>query len=52
MMPFCLGLYTVPAGLAFSFPVTTSPMGCFEICQDVTMESTKMQAIEKCILVS
>ncbi|KAL5111103.1 putative malate dehydrogenase 1B [Taenia crassiceps] len=44
------GLYGVPAGLAFSFPVTTSPMGCFEICQDVTMESTKMQAIEKCIL--
>uniref|UniRef100_A0A158R850 Malate dehydrogenase 1B n=1 Tax=Taenia asiatica TaxID=60517 RepID=A0A158R850_TAEAS len=42
--------YSVPAGLAFSFPVTTSPMGCFEICQDITMDSTKMQVIEKCIL--
>ncbi|EUB64628.1 Putative malate dehydrogenase [Echinococcus granulosus] len=44
------GHYSVPAGLAFSFPVTTSPMGCFEICQDITVESSKMKVIENCIL--
>uniref|UniRef100_A0A5K3F9K9 Malate dehydrogenase 1B n=3 Tax=Mesocestoides corti TaxID=53468 RepID=A0A5K3F9K9_MESCO len=44
-----VGLYGLPTGMAFSFPVTLRPQGRFEICQDIVCDVDKKRALEECI---
>ncbi len=46
-----LGAYSVPEGIAFSFPVTMRPNGCFEICEDIPCNDDKLKALDECIQV-
>nr|CDS28649.1 malate dehydrogenase 1b [Hymenolepis microstoma] len=44
------GQYDIPSGLAFSFPVSISSNGCFEILQDIPMDHEKSYCIARCVL--
>ncbi|KAL7061960.1 hypothetical protein AAHC03_01194 [Spirometra sp. Aus1] len=43
------GCYGVPRGVAFSFPVTMNPSGCFAAIEDIPMDADKQTAINMCI---